>query len=69
MTYVAFILMILGIWVIKLAVSDKTGKYSKTIIGNTSLVMYIVFIGSILFIIGGIMLNVKLGVYDCRWRH
>lgn len=68
MTYFAVILMILGIWVIKLALSDKTNKYNKTMIGNTSLVMYIVFIGLILFIIGGMLLNAKLGVYDCRWR-
>ncbi len=68
MIWVAVALMIVGLLVIRFAFSDKSDKYNHVTIGNSSVIMYIVFAGMILFIVGGMILNTKLGVYDCRWR-
>lgn len=72
MIYVAILLILAGILTVKFAFSDKSDKYNDVMIGGKngrggdSLIMYIAFAGFILFIIGGIMLNGYLGVYNCH---
>lgn len=72
MIYVAILLILAGIFTVKFAFSDKSDKYNDVMIGGKngkggeSLIMYIAFAGFVLFIIGGIMLNGYLGVYNCH---
>lgn len=72
MIYVAFLLILAGILTVKFAFSDKSDKYNDVMIGGKngkggeSLIMYIAFAGFVLFIIGGVMLNGYLGVYNCH---
>lgn len=69
MIYVAILLILAGILTVKFAFSDKSDKYNDVIIGGKggyNLIMLIAFAGFILFIIGGVMLNGYLGVYNCH---
>ena len=72
MLYLAILLILVGALTVKFAFSSKSDKYDDVIIGGKdgkggySLIMLIAFIGFILFIIGGTMLNSYLGVYDCH---
>lgn len=69
MIYVAILLILAGVLTVKFAFSDKSDKYNDVIIGGKggySLIMLIAFAGFVLFIIGGVMLNGYLGVYNCH---
>ena len=63
---IAIVLIITGIAMIMFACSNKSDKHNGIVIGNTSLIMYLILAGLILFIIGGMMLNGILGVYICH---
>lgn len=62
---VALFLIISGILTVLFAFSDKSNKFDNVTIGKDSAIMYIALLGGLLFIIGGTILNVKLGVYGC----
>lgn len=72
MIYVAILLILAGILTVKFAFSDKSDKYNDVMIGGKNgkcgynLIMLIAFAGFVLFIIGGVMLNGYLGVYNCH---
>lgn len=60
---VALFLIISGILTVRFAFSDKSDRFDNVTIGKDSAILYIALIGGLLFIIGGTMLNAKLGVY------
>ena len=64
---VALFLIISGILTVRFAFSDKSNKFDNVTIGKDSAIMHIAFLGALLFIVGGMLLNAKLGVYACKY--